>query len=545
MHAVGDQAERRVARQQRADQAGLPMVQRRHGVEQVRAHRRARLERRARRRSVSARVAEADHAARRPAACAIASSAPGSSGASVTIARPPSAEPAIDFGSRGRPNAARVVDAAMLGIDERPFDVRPRATPRRRRSCAGRSAARRSTMTSTGELTTVGQNDVTPCCASVRATCSSAASGSTAEGEIDAARAVDLQVDQARRDPAVLDHDVGVEWPFARLDRRDPAGADLDARRRQFAAVGQDAPPQTQHAPGCSSRRAIGHIRSVSRTFPSMLPTDASRAPAAVSRRRFLASAGAFAAGATLARRVRSDHQPDAHPAGRRAAAAAARQPPPRSRPPRRSRPPPRRPGDTRRPGQQAGQHRVVAPQLHAGHPERRDDHLRRRRQGLPRALPERHASPSRVARSAPRRTRSSTSPSCSRRPARTSSTPPAATCSSTRAAGQLSPPPLDRRRQAGLQPERAHRHDLQGHRSSRIRCGSCRGSSTSTSTCSRRPASSRRATATGPTTSSSTPRKKLTYKRRQRPAGLRLRPRQRRVRLPADRRRPPVLART
>ena len=63
-------------------------------------------------------------------------------------------------------------------------------------------------------------------------------------GEIDAARTVHLQIDQTRRDPAVLHADIDVEWPFARLDRRNPARADLDARRRQLRAAGEHAPPQ-------------------------------------------------------------------------------------------------------------------------------------------------------------------------------------------------------------------------------------------------------------------------------------------------------------
>jgi hypothetical protein len=63
-------------------------------------------------------------------------------------------------------------------------------------------------------------------------------------GQVDSARAVDLQVDQPRRDPARVDDDVCRVRPRRRLDADDPPIGDPHATRRQLCTVGQHAPPQ-------------------------------------------------------------------------------------------------------------------------------------------------------------------------------------------------------------------------------------------------------------------------------------------------------------
>ena len=141
------------------------------------------------------------------------------------------------------------------------------------------------------------------------------------------------------------------------------------------------------------------------------------------------------------------------------------------------------------------------------GQPERRDDHLRRRGQVVPRALPEHHHHHSgRPVRPRDRPEVRHRHPAAEGRPGRFPHH--RRRCPQVRRGRPAVAAAADRRRQEGLQSERGHRPPPT--RASRLptRCGSCRGTSTSTSSCSRRLASSRRATAPGRTRSSWTRRR-------------------------------------
>ena len=146
----------------------------------------------------------------------------------------------------------------------------------------------------------------------------------------------------------------------------------------------------------------------------------------------------------------------------------------------------------------------------------------------------------SRVVRSDRRPTRSSTSRSCSRRPVRTSSTPPAATCSST-------PPRASSRSRRSPRPRRAdfntsalHRDDVQGQgrRVSAVDRAVVRVHQP-------RPLQGARRHAAGGRQLDlrAVPRRgeEADLQARRRQADLRLRARQRRVRVHAHRRRPPL----
>jgi hypothetical protein len=68
--------------------------------------------------------------------------------------------------------------------------------------------------------------------------------------QIQPACPVDLYVDQSRRQPALLDHDVGITRRRSRLESANTAIGNLDARRGERLAIGDHSPPQRADRPG-------------------------------------------------------------------------------------------------------------------------------------------------------------------------------------------------------------------------------------------------------------------------------------------------------
>ena len=240
--AVGDELHGHVVARERGEgEAGLARRRRPHRVEEVRDGADAAVERGVRLRRRRVGVAGGDERSRARSARRSAPPRRGAPGARVTCATGPAA--------RSRSSRAAVGVAAVLGrvraepvrVQERALEVRARGTAARRAPLARASAAATDASAaghapSSAAVITVGRYAVTPV-ASIASPAAAQPSGARAH-QVDAAEAVDLQVDEPRRgDPAAarLEPDGG-DRAVRRPRRRRERGSRRRARRRRRAA---------------------------------------------------------------------------------------------------------------------------------------------------------------------------------------------------------------------------------------------------------------------------------------------------------------------
>jgi hypothetical protein len=124
VHTVGYQTEDGVTRQQRADQPWPTMVQRWHGVEQVRRHASPGSYSGLRLGGVGVGVAEADHDARL-AQSRDSLESTWQFGRQADDGWRAGLDPGVEFCLRRQAQCTKIVNPAMARIDERSFDVRP------------------------------------------------------------------------------------------------------------------------------------------------------------------------------------------------------------------------------------------------------------------------------------------------------------------------------------------------------------------------------------------------------------------------------------
>ena len=133
--------------------------------------------------------------------------------------------------------------AAVIRIDERPFDVQPECfgaasddPPPVSRQAVQNELARRAHNRRTERGHAVLRQGT---CHEIQRRLRIGG-----RGEVRTTRAIDLQVDESRRDPAILNRDIARPRPFRRLDADDAPVGHLDPRGWQLAAVAERAPPQ-------------------------------------------------------------------------------------------------------------------------------------------------------------------------------------------------------------------------------------------------------------------------------------------------------------
>ena len=362
VHAVGDQLADHARRaEQGEDRAGLAVVRRAHAVEQVGADGRAG---RAPRPCVWSYVASVcPIAATTPCATSsrIASSAPGRSGAMVTIrtAPSPSSISSAELVERRVAQELRVLRTAPhLPTGTAPRSGRRRAPPP---STSGANAAVASRISSNGELTRLASMVVVPW-REVEVGRPPGRVG-VPGGEGVPAAAVAVDVDEARHDPVAV--------PDRRVlgDRGDPLAVDLHTALPDDPGRG-DHPASyaiRHESPTCQGCRVRlrGCRGRAARRRGSRPRRRARPAPVAVRGGRSAGRAGPRAAGRAARRRPRPVRRRSPPPPGRRAPGRSAARRRARRRSPARPgwpasrRPPPggppRRRSPARRPVRRSG----------------------------------------------------------------------------------------------------------------------------------------------------------------------------------------------